>query len=83
MAEGNQYDLIVVGGGPADTPLRFGRGSWGARWFALNGACWRPCLNWGCIPSKALLKSAEAYQAALHSETFGFTCGETEVDFRR
>jgi dihydrolipoamide dehydrogenase len=39
------------------------------------------CLNWGCIPSKALLKSAEAYQAALHSETFGFTCKEIEVDF--
>lgn len=84
MAEGNQYDLIVVGGGPAGYAAAIRAGQLGRKVACVEmERAGGTCLNWGCIPSKALLKSAEAYQAALHSETFGFTCGEIEVDFEK
>ena len=76
------YDLIVIGGGPAGYAAAIRAGQLGHRALVVEKErAGGTCLNWGCIPSKALLKSAEAYQAALHSETFGFTCKEIEVDF--
>ena len=76
------YDLIVIGGGPAGYAAGIRAGQLGHRALIIEKErAGGTCLNWGCIPSKALLKSAEAYQAALHSETFGFTCKEIEVDF--
>jgi dihydrolipoamide dehydrogenase len=76
------YDLIVIGGGPAGYAAGIRAGQLGHRALVIEKErAGGTCLNWGCIPSKALLKSAEAYQAALHSETFGFTCKEIEVDF--
>ena len=84
MAEENKYDLIVVGGGPAGYAAAIRAGQLGRKVACVEmERAGGTCLNWGCIPSKALLKSAEAYQAALHSEVFGFTCGEIEVDFER
>ncbi|MGA1100753.1 MAG: dihydrolipoyl dehydrogenase [Opitutales bacterium] len=76
------YDLIVIGGGPAGYAAGIRAGQLGHRALVIEKErAGGTCLKWGCIPSKALLKSAEAYQAALHSETFGFTCKEIEVDF--
>jgi dihydrolipoamide dehydrogenase len=76
------YDLIVIGGGPAGYAAGIRAGQLGQRALVIEKErAGGTCLNWGCIPSKALLKSAEAYQAALHSETFGFTCKAIEVDF--
>jgi len=78
------YDLIVIGGGPAGYAAGIRAGQLGQRALVIEKErAGGTCLNWGCIPSKALLKSAEAYQAALHSETFGFTCKEIEVDFAK
>ena len=39
------------------------------------------CLNWGCIPTKSLLKSAEVVDTIRGSETFGITCAEVGIDF--
>jgi dihydrolipoamide dehydrogenase len=39
------------------------------------------CLNWGCIPKKALLKNAEVLETLLHAEDFGFTFENLQVDF--
>ena len=78
------YDLIVIGGGPAGYAAGIRAGQLGQHALVIEKErAGGTCLNWGCIPSKALLKSAEAYQAALHSETFGFTCKEIEVDFAK
>ena len=78
------YDLIVIGGGPAGYAAGIRAGQLGYRALVIEKErAGGTCLNWGCIPSKALLKSAEAYQAALHSDTFGFTCKEIEVDFAK
>ncbi len=78
------YDLIVIGGGPAGYAAGIRAGQLGRRVLVVEKErAGGTCLNWGCIPSKALLKSAEAYQAALNSEIFGFTCKEIEVDFSK
>ena len=38
------------------------------------------CLNWGCIPTKALLKSAQAYTYARHAAEYGFDVAEVKPD---
>jgi dihydrolipoamide dehydrogenase len=75
-------DLIVLGSGPggyiaAIRAAQLGRKVAIIEKEALGGVC----LNWGCIPSKALLKSASLYQSLLHSEEFGFTASKVDVDF--
>ena len=39
------------------------------------------CLNWGCIPTKALLKSAQVYDYAKHAADYGISTGEVTADF--
>jgi len=41
------------------------------------------CLNWGCIPSKALLRSAQLYNDMKHAKEFGFETGKVSIDFPR
>ncbi len=84
MAEENSYDLVVIGGGPAGYAAAIRAGQLGQRAVCIEAD--RPggtCLNWGCIPTKALLKSAELYQEMQHSETYGFRCEKITVDFAK
>jgi dihydrolipoamide dehydrogenase len=84
MSDLNQYDLVVIGGGPAGYAAAIRAGQLGKKVACVElERAGGTCLNWGCIPSKALLKSAEMYTAAQHSEEFGFTCGEIIVDFEK
>ena len=58
-----QYDLIVIGGGPAGyvgaiRAAQLGKSVVCVERERVGGTC----LNWGCIPTKALLKNAEAYR---------------------
>ena len=76
------YDLVVIGGGPAGYAGAIRAGQLGKRVACIETErAGGTCLNWGCIPSKALLKSAELYQSLQHSEAFGFTCEKVNVDF--
>ncbi len=82
MSATQPYDLVVIGGGPAGYAAAIRAGQLGKKVACVElERAGGTCLNWGCIPSKALLKSAELYTAAQHSEEFGFTCGEIKVDF--
>jgi dihydrolipoamide dehydrogenase len=77
-------DLIVLGSGPggyvaAIRAAQLGRQVAIVEREALGGVC----LNWGCIPSKALLRSAQLFNDIKHASTFGFTTGEVSVDFKR
>lgn len=77
-----QKDLIVLGSGPggyvaAIRAAQLGRKVTIVEKEALGGVC----LNWGCIPSKALLRSAQLYQDMLHSSRFGFSTEGVKFDF--
>lgn len=77
-----QKDLIVLGAGPggyvaAIRAAQLGRKVTIVEREALGGVC----LNWGCIPSKALLRSAQLFQDIKHAEDFGIKTSNVEVDF--
>lgn len=75
-------DLIVLGSGPggyvaAIRASQLGRKVTIVERNELGGIC----LNWGCIPSKALLKAAQLYHDMKRADEFGFERGELKIDF--
>jgi dihydrolipoamide dehydrogenase len=84
MAETIAYDLIVIGGGPAGYAGAIRAGQLGKKVACIElERAGGTCLNWGCIPTKALLKSAELYQKFKKSEIFGITAKEVTFDFAK
>ncbi len=84
MAETIEYDLIVVGGGPAGYAGAIRAGQLGKKVACIEmERAGGTCLNWGCIPTKALLKSAELYQKIKKSESFGITVKDVTFDFAK
>jgi dihydrolipoamide dehydrogenase len=76
------YDLIVIGSGPGGYVAAIRASQLGLKTAiiekeSLGGVC----LNWGCIPTKALLKSAEVFEYITHASTYGIKVGQSEVDF--
>jgi dihydrolipoamide dehydrogenase len=79
-----QYDVTVIGGGPGGYTAAIRAAQLGMRvglieQEKLGGIC----LNWGCIPSKALLKSAELYNSFKKSHEFGITHTGLAYDFSK
>lgn len=80
----HDYDLVVIGGGPAGYAAAIRAAQLGKRTLCverdkLGGIC----LNWGCIPTKALLTNAHLVELLdRHGETFGFT-GQASWNFAR
>lgn len=84
MAENTKYDLVVIGGGPAGYAGAIRAGQLGKKVACVElERAGGTCLNWGCIPSKALLKSAELYQKLHHLEDFGLSCEKPSFDFTK
>ena len=84
MPTSSKYDLIVIGGGPAGYAAAIRAGQLGKKVACVEQE--RPggtCLNWGCIPSKALLKSAELYNKIQHSEELGISVTGVDFDFSK
>ncbi|MEO5674937.1 MAG: dihydrolipoyl dehydrogenase [Chitinophagales bacterium] len=76
------YDLIVIGSGPGGYVAAIRASQLGMKTAiiereALGGIC----LNWGCIPTKALLKSAQVFQYLNHAADYGINVSETRADF--
>ena len=68
------YDVLVIGSGPGGYVAAIRAAQLGFKTAiiekeSLGGVC----LNWGCIPTKALLKSAQVYDYIKHAETYGLT----------
>jgi len=76
------YDLIVIGSGPGGYPAAIRASQLGLKVAivekeSLGGVC----LNWGCIPTKALLKSAQVYEYVKHSANYGISTTGVNHDF--
>ena len=76
------YDIIVVGSGPGGYVAAIRASQLGLKTAvvereSLGGIC----LNWGCIPTKALLKSANVFEYLTHAADYGITVKDAEVDF--
>ncbi|MDP3073987.1 MAG: dihydrolipoyl dehydrogenase [Opitutaceae bacterium] len=84
MAETIEYDLIVIGGGPAGYAGAIRAGQLGKKVACIElERAGGTCLNWGCIPTKALLKSAEFYRSLAKAETFGVALKGASFDFAK
>ena len=76
------YDLIVIGGGPAGYVGAIRAAQLGKKVVCVEmERAGGTCLNWGCIPTKALLKSAELKQLLGHIGDYGLSVGEIGFDF--
>jgi dihydrolipoamide dehydrogenase len=76
------YDVIVLGSGPGGYPAAIRASQLGKKVAivereSLGGIC----LNWGCIPTKALLKSANVYEYAKHANTYGINVENPSANF--
>src|SRR5215213_4209224 len=70
----DQYDIIIIGGGPGGYVAAIRAAQLGFKTAVverehLGGIC----LNWGCIPTKALLRSAEIYHYMQHAKDYGLS----------
>lgn len=78
----SKYDLIVLGSGPGGYVAAIRASQLGLKTAIvekenLGGVC----LNWGCIPTKALLKSAQVFDYLKHADSYGLTVKEFDKDF--
>ena len=79
-----EFDVCVIGSGPGGYVAAIRASQLGFKTAIiekkdLGGVC----LNIGCIPTKALLKSAETLDSLKHADEFGFTVGEIKADFEK
>src|SRR5882724_5194255 len=86
------YDVVVVGGGPAGYPAAIRAAQLGFKTACIDAwinrdqtpAFGGTCLNAGCIPSKALLESTELYHRAQHEfAVHGIGVGEVKLDLAK
>lgn len=80
-----KYDIIIVGSGPGGYVAAIRASQLGRKVALIEKAeAGGVCLNWGCIPTKALLKSAQIYLHCKAAENFGVTMqGEVQADLEK
>jgi dihydrolipoamide dehydrogenase len=75
------YDVIVIGAGPGGYVTAIRAAQLGFKTAVVEKAYLGGiCLNWGCIPTKALLRSADVYHSMLHAKDFGLSAKDVSFD---
>lgn len=76
------YDIIVIGSGPGGYPAAIRASQLGMKVAVVEKAeLGGVCLNWGCIPTKALLKSANVFEYINHAKDYGIEVADATADF--
>jgi dihydrolipoamide dehydrogenase len=76
------YDVLVLGSGPGGYVAAIRASQLGLKTAVIEKAeLGGICLNWGCIPTKALLKSASVYESMVHAESYGLKSQSIDFDF--
>jgi len=77
-----KYDIIVIGGGPGGYVTAIRASQLGFKTAVVEKeSLVGVCLNWGCIPTKALLKSAQVYDYLKHVDQYGLKAESIDKDF--
>src|SRR5438552_7239314 len=78
------FDIIVVGGGPGGYVAAIRAAQLGMKAAVVErenmGGI---CLNWGCIPTKALLRTSEVYDLIKHADSFGLSVKDVAYDAKK
>ena len=78
----SKYDVIVLGSGPGGYVTAIRASQLGLKTAVIEKeSLGGVCLNWGCIPTKALLKSAQVFEYLKHAGDYGLTVKEFDKDF--
>jgi len=78
----SKYDIIVLGSGPGGYVTAIRASQLGFKTAVIEKeSLGGVCLNWGCIPTKALLKSAQVFDYLKHAEDYGLTVKDPDKDF--
>lgn len=79
-----QFDVAVIGSGPGGYEAALHAARHGMKVCLVEkAALGGVCVNWGCIPTKALLRSAEVYDLAKNPSTFGVNVGDVSFDLQQ
>ncbi|GMG88391.1 dihydrolipoyl dehydrogenase [Biformimicrobium ophioploci] len=79
-----KFDIAVVGAGPGGYVAAIRAAQLGMSVAIIEKQhMGGVCLNWGCIPTKSLLKSAEVYQSMLHAEEYGLSTKDAGFDIKK
>ena len=78
-----KYDIAIIGSGPGGYVAAIRASQLGKKVAVIEKeSLGGICLNWGCIPTKALLKSAQVFEYVKHAEDYGISVGKTKIDFK-
>lgn len=85
MAEKNtSFDVVIIGGGPGGYVAAIRASQLGLKvGLVERDKLGGICLNWGCIPTKALLRNAELYNLISHADEFGINVKDVSFDFEK
>lgn len=84
MSQKAKSDLVVIGGGPGGYVAAIRAGQLGKKVTLIDkGTLGGVCLNWGCIPSKALIHVAKLYEEMHDSEEIGITTSNVKIDLAK
>lgn len=84
MSDAKTFDVVVIGAGPGGYVCAIRAAQLGLKVAVIEKeALGGVCLNWGCIPTKALLKAAEVKRMVEHGAEFGIEAKVTKMDFTK